>query len=456
MAKLTQVYACSNCGAQFPKWQGRCTECGQWGTVAFEAAPRKRISRAQAGSVVTLDTDSRGLGADHRIPSGMLEWDRVLGGGIVPGSLILLGGDPGIGKSTLALQLAAQLSSNQNVLYVSGEESAEQVGLRLKRLQVKQKKLAFLAETDLDVVLATLEETKPQLAVIDSVQTLATDDVPSEAGSVPQVRTATVRLLDVAKANRIALVLVGHVTKEGAMAGPKALEHLVDVVLYLEGDRYHAFRILRGVKNRFGSTNEVGVFDMRNDGLREVANPSEVFLAERQTGPGSAVTSVVEGSRAFLVEIQALVNPTVFGMPRRTTSGLDINRLQLLLAVLQKRAGLKLGTHDVYVNVVGGFRVTEPAADLAAALAIASIVSGQAIPGKLVAIGEVGLGGEVRSVSNLERRLKEAKQLGFTEVVLSNQGKVEAPAGVQVLRVGTVKDAINEVLGRVVERENGS
>lgn len=448
--KQTEIFACNRCGAQFPKWQGRCTECGQWGTIAGEMRAARTASRAKARAVIALETvESSGV---KRLRTGITELDRVLGGGIVPGSLVLLGGDPGIGKSTLVLQLAGALAQRFPVLYVSGEESAEQVSLRLKRLKIGGKGLAFLGETDLDVVIATLAEAKPAVAIIDSIQTLATDEVPSEAGSVPQVRTSTVRLLEVAKQAGISLILIGHVTKDGGMAGPKSLEHLVDTVLYLEGDRYHAFRVLRSAKNRFGSTNEVGVFDMHEDGLREVANPSKVFLAERQSGPGSVVTSVIEGSRAFLVEIQALVNPTVFGMPRRTTAGFDFNRLQLLLAVLTKRCGLRLGTQDVFVNVVGGFRVTEPAADLAVALAIASAVNGRPLSPSLVAFGEVGLGGELRSVSQLERRLKEIRQLGFTEVVLAAQGQAVALPGLNLLRLRTVRDAIQETLGRIAEK----
>ncbi len=448
--KSTTLYTCTNCDAQYPKWQGRCTECGQWGTLLASVRTSARSGRAKTGAVVDLGTVAETEVV--RIATGIAELDRVLGGGIVPGSLILLGGDPGIGKSTLALQLAGKLAAAAPVLYISGEESAEQVGLRLKRLQLNRRGLSFLGETDLDTVIATIDQHRPKLAIIDSIQTLAAEEVPSEAGSVPQVRTSTVRLLEIAKQARVALIIVGHVTKDGAMAGPKSLEHLVDTVLYLEGDRYHAFRILRAVKNRFGSTNEVGVFDMHEDGLREVANPSQVFLAERQGGPGSVVTCVIEGSRAFLVEVQALVNPTVFGMPRRTATGVDFNRLQLLLAVLTKRCGLRLGTQDVFVNVVGGFRVSEPAADLAIALAIASAVTGKPVDKGLVAIGEIGLGGELRSVSHLPQRLKEMQQLGFTNVVLASQGPAASLPGLAGLRLKTVREAIQETLGRVPDR----
>lgn len=444
--KASVVFVCERCDAQFPKWQGRCTECGAWSTLKEQT----RVSRPRVGRTSEVVTLSEvGSGAEQRLSTGLREVDRVLSGGFVPGSLTLLGGDPGIGKSTLILQIAALLAAHHDVLYISGEESAEQVALRFRRLKVSAPSLKFFAETDVDAVVATIDRTRPALAVIDSIQTLAAGAVPSEAGSVPQVRASTVKLLNLAKSAGVALVLIGHVTKEGAMAGPKALEHLVDTVLYLEGDRYHAFRVLRAVKHRFGSTNEVGVFDMRDNGLREVDNPSAVFLAERQGGPGSVVTCTVEGSRAFLVEIQALVNPTHFGLPRRTSAGIDPNRLQLLLAVLTKRCGLRLGAQDVFVNVVGGVRVTEPAADLAIALAIASATTGQPVHPKLVAIGEVGLGGELRSVSHLERRLKECAQLGFSSVVMASQGEDTVVAGIDALRVRTVRDAIAETLGRV-------
>lgn len=448
----TTVYHCSNCDAQFPKWQGRCTECGQWGTLEHEVRATSTLRATKPGAVVSLENVSgQGLA---RLPTSLGELDRVLGGGLVAGSLTLLGGDPGIGKSTLLLQLASGLARRSPVLYVSGEESAEQVGLKLKRLKLPSQGIAFLAETNLDTVIATLESVRPQLAIIDSIQTLAAETLPAEAGSITQVRASTVRLLAVAKQSRISLIIVGHMTKEGAMAGPKSLEHLVDTVLYLEGDRHYAFRILRSTKNRFGSTNEVGVFDMHETGLREVRNPSEVFLSQRHAGPGSVVTSVIEGSRAFLIEVQALVNPTVFGLPRRTTAGFDFHRLQLLLAVLTKRCGLKLGTQDVFVNIVGGLKVTEPAADLAVALAIASAASGRSVARSLVAIGEVGLGGEIRAVTQLPRRLTEAKQLGFSEVVVAAHAQVDPVPGLNLLRLKTVREAISETFGRLAEPDH--
>jgi DNA repair protein RadA/Sms len=378
---------------------------------------------------------------------GIDEIDRVLGGGLVPGSLILLGGDPGIGKSTLILQLALALSKNGEVLYVSGEESGEQVKMRLQRLDGQSGDLKFLGETNVETVVATVDHDKPVLAIVDSVQTMYWTHIPGEAGSVNQVRATTVKLLEASKRNRTAIVIIGHVTKEGFVAGPKTLEHLVDTVLYLEGDQYHAFRVLRCVKNRFGPTNEVGVFEMQDRGLVEVKNPSAVFLAERHEGPGSCVTVIMEGSRPFVVEVQALVNQTVFGVPRRTASGVDFNRLQLLLAVLGKRVGLRLATQDVFVNIVGGLKSSEPGADLAVCLAIASAALGKPVPKDLVAIGEVGLGGEVRTVSLIEQRLKEAGKLGFKNAVVAKSAPSGGARTLAFLVVQAVREAVKEVLG---------
>ncbi|MBI4093048.1 MAG: DNA repair protein RadA [Candidatus Kerfeldbacteria bacterium] len=446
MAKDQRVFICSNCDSQFAKWQGRCQECGQWGTLSEGRPPtedRRKVTGRPGKAVAFADVT---VERAERVTTGLNELDRVLGGGIVPGSLILLGGDPGIGKSTLVLQLAVALAAQGEVLYVSGEESAEQVKMRLQRLTPHGGKIRFLGETNVETIVATIDRDRPQLVVVDSIQTMYWPNIPSEAGSINQVRASTVKFLEAAKRGQSAIILIGHVTKEGLVAGPKTLEHLVDTVLYLEGDQYHAFRILRSVKNRFGSTNEVGVFDMRDSGLVEVKNPSQVFLAERQAGPGSCVTAVMEGTRPFLVEIQALVNPTVFGMPRRTGSGIEFNRLQLLLAVLSKRVGLKLAAQDVFVNVVGGFRVSEPAVDLAVCLAVASAALNKAVPKDLVAIGEVGLAGEVRSVSQLEQRLKEAEKLGFQHAVVATAKPIKAK--IDLLQVRTMAEAVKEVLGR--------
>lgn len=441
------MFTCSNCDAQFPKWQGRCPECGAWGSIAEGDLKKTRTATSgKPGAAVSFSEVSEA--ASERIPSGIREIDRVLGGGVVPGSLILIGGDPGIGKSTLVLQLAVAIAEGGKVLYVSGEESASQVKMRLSRLTPHGGSIRFLGETNIETIIATIDSESPRFVVVDSIQTMFWPQIPSESGSVAQVRASTVKLLEVAKRTGVAIVIIGHVTKEGMVAGPKTLEHLVDTVVYLEGDQYHAYRILRSTKNRFGSTNEVGVFDMRDTGLVEVKNPSAVFLSERQGGAGSCVAAVMEGSRPFLVEVQALVNPTVFGMPRRTGAGVEFNRLQLLLAVLTKRVGLKLATQDVFVNVVGGIRVSEPAIDLAVCLAIASAALNKPIDPQTVAIGEVGLGGEVRSVSQLEHRLKEADALGFKHAVVGGRPS-KSHEKLDVFTVKTLADAVREVVRSV-------
>ncbi len=453
MAKTDTVYTCSNCDAQFPKWQGRCSQCGQWGTIEAGVAPAvtsgKQRPAGRPGKTVSF-VDLSGAPAP-RTATGIAEVDRTLGGGVVPGSLILLGGEPGIGKSTLALQVTAGIA--KPVLYVSGEESASQVKLRYDRLGIKAPNVQFLAETDLPTVLATLEASKPSLVVIDSIQTLFDPTLPSEAGSLVQVRVATVQLMAVAKQSHIPVLLIGHVTKDGAIAGPRVLEHLVDVVLTMEGDPHHAYRLLRATKNRFGATDEVGVFDMADHGLVEVPNPSERFLAERPVqSSGSAVIPVLEGTRAFLLDIQALVTATVFGYPQRVASGFDGKRLQLLLAVLTKRVGLPLGNQDVHLNVVGGFRITEPAADLGVCMAVLSSLKDQPLPERMACIGEVGLGGEIRGVSNLERRLAECAKLGFT-TVLCPPSSVRVPAKVRVVAVRTLTEATHHILGAKKKRE---
>lgn len=387
-----------------------------------------------------------------RIPVPIEELDRVLGGGLVRGSLILLGGDPGIGKSTLVLQTAAGLASaERKVLYVSGEESAQQIKLRADRLGVPGDHLLVLSETNLQVALDAAEEAKPGLLIVDSIQTAYLDDLNSAAGSVSQVRECTARLMQWAKPRNVPVLIVGHVTKEGAIAGPRVLEHMVDVVLYLEGERHHHYRILRGVKNRFGSTDEVGVFEMADAGLREVRNPSEAFLEERSgNSAGSTVAVTMEGTRPILVEVQALSSTTAFGLPRRSGNGLDANRLQLLVAVLQKRVGLPLQGQDIYANVVGGLKIAEPAADLPLTLAIASSFRDRAVDPRLVAIGELGLSGEVRSVNHLERRLIEARRLGFTRAIIpANLGRRSGSfgEGLELIRVSTLQEALQSALG---------
>lgn len=448
MPKASTIFRCSNCDSQFPKWSGRCSECGQWGTlVADVATATKAGPRVPAGATVALHDVSRTAEMDRR-DTGWRELNRVLGGGIVTGSLILLGGDPGIGKSTLVLQIAEQLAKRATkVLYVSGEESTDQIAGRLRRLTDRPAAIDFLPSTILETVLATVKKIQPDLVIIDSIQTMSAQEAMGEPGSVQQVRAVTVRLMELAKTSNISVILVGHVTKEGSMAGPKALEHLVDVVLYLEGDPLSPYRLLRSVKNRFGSTNDVGIFDMQDRGLVEVTNPSQVFLAERQMAPGGVATVVLEGSRPFAVEVQALVSPTVFGMPRRTASGIDPNRLHVLTAVLGRRSGLKLASQDIFVNVIGGLRIQERAADLALCLAIASAASDKPISPSLVALGEVGLGGELRQVPQLERRLQEAKQLGFTTAIIPAKAKVKTIPGLTLQRCGTLNEALKVVWG---------
>ncbi len=447
-AKIQTVYTCSNCDAQSPKWLGRCPECGQWGTLEKAQVVKKKKGSekvgAPAGQVQSLaDMSDEQLA---RLPSTMGEFDRVLGGGIVPGGLILLGGDPGIGKSTLILQIGGQLAeSGKEVLYISGEESGSQVKGRFERLGLKAANLKFLGETDIDVIASTVREHRPDFVVLDSIQTIHSSEVDGDPGSVSQVRTATGQLVALAKELNVPIVVIGHVTKEGSVAGPRSLEHLVDVVLYLEGDQHHAFRILRAVKNRFGSTNEVGVFDMRQSGLQEVKNPSEIFLSERKSSqPGSVVTVVVEGSRAFMVEVQALVTRSNFGYPQRRAVGFSLNRLQVLIAVLIKKAGLFLGNQDVHINVAGGFRVNEPAVDLAVCLAIASAMKNKPLASDMVVFGEVGLGGELRSVSNVEKRLEEVKKMGFTQVIMPQMKLLESPKNLAIIHSGTLGDILRE------------
>ncbi|MDD2758304.1 MAG: DNA repair protein RadA [Patescibacteria group bacterium] len=421
--KSNIIFSCNNCGAQFQKWVGRCLECGKWGTI--DEKPQIQMtndqnetdSRAPAKLLNLTDIKNENIA---RVKTNIGELDRVLGGGLVPGSLILLGGEPGIGKSTLALQLAPLLA---NALYLSGEESAEQIKMRAERLTLKAPNLKIANESNIETIIATIKKERPALTVVDSVQTIYSDEVEGESGNLSQVRACTVKLMELAKSARLTIVLVGQVTKEGTVAGPKTLEHLVDTVLYLEGDRFHQFRILRAAKNRFGSTDEVGVFSMEENGLQEVKNPSAAFLGERaENTPGNVVACLMEGTRPILCEVQALVSKTAFGYPVRKSSGFDINRLHLLIAVLQKRAGLHLEQYDIHLNIVGGLTADEPAADLAVAMAIASAYKDKPLGSDMAAFGEVGLSGEIRPVSYTEKRLRECEQLGLKRA-LTNLGK---------------------------------
>lgn len=417
--KTKILYHCTKCDAQTPKWTGRCLECGSWGTITESAPPAssgpgpKPVTKGRSAKTISLRT-LKGKSAPRK-PTGIGELDRVLGGGLIAGSLTLFSGEPGVGKSTLLLQTAARL---KGTLYISGEESAEQVALRFERLGLKDADLDFLAETNLATMLATIEEAKPSLAIIDSIQTTYSPDIESETGSVTQIRAVTAQLMQMAKRTNIPVLIVGQVTKDGSVAGPKTLEHLVDVVVSFEGDRSSSYRLLRTTKNRFGATDEVGVFEMAEDGLREVANPSSFFLSNRTADvPGSVVTCIMEGTRPILVEVQALASRTTFGYPQRKASGFDANRLQVLLAVLSERLGIQTQTHDIHINVAGGYRVREPAADAAVLLAIVSALSGKPLPSSLAAFGEVGLGGELRPVSGLDRRKAEAERQGFKKIV---------------------------------------
>ncbi len=427
--KTHTQFVCQQCGSVQLKWLGRCPDCGEWNTFVEVVEERSsKRDRSTAGQLRAMPAKLSDVQADHldRIPMAMQEFSRVLGGGIVPGCLVLVSGDPGVGKSTLLTQVATQVAATHGpVLYVSGEESAQQIKMRAERLGGGGSSLYLLTETDLDEVLVHIQNIRPRLAIIDSIQTMYVSDLTSAAGSISQVRECAARLQGVAKSTSTSVFVVGHVTKSGTIAGPKVLEHIVDTVLYLEGDRFHTYRLLRSTKNRFGATDEVGVFEMRGGGMAEVPNPSEVFLAERlPNAPGSAIAVTMEGTRPLLVEVQALCSTSAFGLPRRTANGLDMNRLLLLTAVLSKRIGLKLGDQDVFANVIGGLYVGEPAADLAMACAIASSMRDIPVAVDLAIVGEVGLSGELRTVGQLPARLNEAAKLGFARVLIPKTHRI--------------------------------
>ena len=446
-------YFCQSCGMESSKWMGQCPSCGEWNTFAEEAVTVKKgsasVSRREIHAKATRLNDIKAAG-EERFSTGIAELDRVLGGGIVPGSMILVGGDPGIGKSTLLLQVCKTLSErHKSILYVSGEESLQQIKLRAERIGEFSDTLSLLCETNLEIVDEIVRRDLPQILVIDSIQTMYSEHVTSAPGSVSQVRESTGSLLQMAKVLGIAVFIIGHVTKEGVVAGPRVLEHMVDTVLYFEGDRHAAYRILRGVKNRFGSTNEIGVFEMRSGGLIEVENPSEFMLGGKPKGAsGSVVACSMEGSRPILLEVQALVCRSNFGMPRRTAAGTDFNRVNLLMAVLEKRVGLQMGSCDAYVNIAGGIRMNEPAIDLGIVLALVSSYKNRPIDEKTICFGEVGLSGEVRAVNMAEQRVAEAKKLGFTVCVLPEATKsaLSAISGIRLIGVKSVKDAIDLVV----------
>ncbi len=453
MLKSKTVYVCQECGYESSKWMGQCPGCKAWNTFAEEvttAAKSTGPARVREKTREPVSLGQISLTGEERRSTGIRELDRVLGGGIVPGSLVLVGGDPGIGKSTLLLQVCRNLSAREvSVLYISGEESLRQIRLRAERIGTFTDSLQLLCETDLGVIREVVQRKRPQVVVIDSIQTMYRDDISSAPGSVSQVRESTGILMQMAKSLNVSIFIVGHVTKEGTVAGPKVLEHMVDTVLYFEGDRHASYRILRAVKNRFGSTNEIGVFEMKHTGLEEVKNPSEYMLSGRPEGTsGSIVACSMEGTRPILVEIQALVCRSSFGIPRRTTVGTDFNRVNLLMAVLEKKVGVHLSACDAYVNIAGGMKMTEPAIDLGIALAIVSSFKDIVIPPSVVAFGEVGLGGEVRGVSLAGQRVTEAGKLGFKTVILPSvcRSAVQKMEGLEMVFVSWIGDAIKYIM----------
>lgn len=455
MAKLKNKYICQECGYESLRWLGKCPSCDSWNSFVEEVYDPKSKTNINIASN-DLDTKVEKLidvkiEDEERIGTQLDELDRVLGGGIVKGSLTLIGGDPGIGKSTLSVQVANNIANKDlNVLYVSGEESAKQIKMRSDRLRIKSDKLFILAETNMDIITSIVEKINPQIIIIDSIQTMYNPSIESAPGSVSQVRDITSKLMRLSKSREMATVIVGHVTKEGSIAGPRVLEHMVDTVLYFEGERHNTYRLLRGVKNRFGSTNEIGIFEMREEGLIEVENPSEMLLAGRpQNTAGTIVVPSVEGTRPMLIEVQALVSNTLFGMPRRVATGMDYNRVVLMIAVLEKKVGLHMQNSDAYVNIVGGIQIKEPAVDLGIICAIASSFKDVPIEDEMVVMGEVGLTGELRTISFMDKRIKEAAKLGFKKAVIpkANLKGLDKVEGIKVIGVSNIEEALDAVLG---------
>ncbi len=441
---MKKIHECSKCGAQFSKWQGRCNECGSWGTINQEPINLETKKDPAVSPDQPINFDEIGLQEKERIKIGLDEVDRVLGGGLVAGSLVLLGGDPGIGKSTLALQIAQGIG---DTLYISGEESASQIKMRADRLKSNLSGLKFIPQTSIEKIIATIANQKPKLAIIDSIQTINSTDSSTGVGSAAQITACTSQLMELAKKSGIPIIIIGHVTKEGFVAGPKTLEHLVDTVLYLENDNRDFYKILRGVKNRFGSTGEIGVFEMTEVGLKEVTNPTNVFV-ETHSSPasGTAISIIMEGSRAFLVEIQALTSKTSFGYPQRKSTGFDLNRLQMIIAVISKMAKINLSNHDIYLNVAGGLKIKETATDLAVCLAIVSAYLEKSINQNILILGEVGLSGEIRIVSQLDRRIKEASKLKFNKVITAKNTNIKNIPNIEIIQVSNIAEAIRIIV----------
>lgn len=451
MAKIKNKFVCSSCGYESVKFWGKCPNCGEWGTFEEEIITEQQVqnaaAKAAAKKVDIVPINEVDENSGERIQTGLKEFDRVLGGGLVVGSLVLVGGDPGIGKSTLLLQVCEKFAQSSTVFYVSGEESKGQIKIRANRLGVKSPQIKLISETDMDTVVQLALTHQPDILIIDSIQTMSCQNVSSAPGSASQIRESTAALMRLAKEHGITVFVIGHVTKEGALAGPKMLEHMVDTVLYFEGDKNLSYRLLRAVKNRFGSTNEIGVFDMASSGLIEVDNPSKMFLEGRpQNVPGSCVTCLMEGTRPILAEVQALVSKTSYPNPRRMSTGIDYNRMALLVAVLEKRANFQLFNQDTYLNVIGGFRIDETSADLAIALAIASSLADFEIPSDLLVVGEIGLSGEIRAVSFLEKRIAEAQKLGFNRIMIPGRNKLHSTVeGIEIIKVKSISQAIHMV-----------
>ena len=451
MAKAKTIFVCNNCGYETAKWLGKCPACNEWNSLVeekiqktsdgiFGKDEKKKINKPTALNTVEGKET-------FRTSTGFEELDRVLGGGIVKGSLILVGGEPGIGKSTLILQLCDKIKGEGKVLYVSGEESAEQIKIRADRLNIHNEDIMFLGETDIDVIEETILAMNPKLVIIDSIQTMYSEEITSAAGTVSQVREITSRIMRVSKGHQITTIIIGHVTKDGNIAGPRVLEHMVDTVLYLEGERYFSYRILRSVKNRFGSTNEIGMFEMQNEGMIEIKNPSQILISDREDNPpGSVIVASMEGTRPLLIELQALTTPSVFGIPKRAANGIDYNRLTMLIAVLEKKSSMPLGSQDVYLNVVSGIRLVEPAVDLGTVLAVGSSFRNLPLPKDMVAIGEVGLTGEIRAVNMIEKRVKEAEKMGFKTCIIpeSNKKLLKDNFKMDIIGVRTINEAMQK------------